>query len=194
MVKIGFIVEGPSDARIIRSENFVTILAENDLELVDIIVPEGKTHFFHPHAQLETIRPKVESYIKRLEDKGAEKILFLVDLDNEPCYTSVRSKIPHRPTDSVIICKIALEAWYLADTNLMSAILSGNHFTELPEEIENPFDEIKNLLLERTESGVGNKIILANKVIKNGFSIVNSAAHPQCPSARYFIEKLQSFN
>lgn len=194
MVKIGFIVEGPSDAKIIRSENFGDLLAENDLELVDIIVPEGKTHFFHPNAEFETIRPKVESYIKRLEDKGAEKILFLVDLDTEPCYTSVKSKIPHRPTDSVIICKIALEAWYLADTKLMSSILRENHFTEFPEEMENPFEKIKNLLLEKTESGVGNKIILANKVIKNGFSIVHSATHPQCPSALYFINKLQSFN
>lgn len=194
MVKIGFIVEGPSDAKIIRSENFAVLLAENNLELVDIIIPEGKTHFFHPNAEFETIRPKVESYIKRLEDKGAERIVFLVDLDTEPCYTSVKFKIPHKPTDSIIICKITLEAWYLADTKLMSGILRGNHFTEFPEEIESPFENIKELLLNKTGTGAGNKIILATKVINSGFSIVNSAAHPHCPSAKYFIEKLQSFN
>ena len=194
MVKIGFIVEGPSDAKIIRSENFKIFLAENNLELVDIIIPEGKTHFFHPNAEFETIKPKVESYIKRLEDKGAEKIVFLVDLDTEPCYTSVKSKIPHRPTDSIIICKIALEAWYLADTKLMSALLRSKHFTEFPEEVENPFEHIKELLLDKTDAGVGNKVILANKVVNSGFSIVNSAAHPECPSAEYFIGKLQSFN
>ena len=194
MVKIGFIVEGPSDAKIIRSENFRILLAANNLKLVDIIIPEGKTHFFHPNAEFEIIRPKVESYVKRLEDKGAERIVFLVDLDTEPCYTAIKSKIPHRATDSIIICKIALEAWYLADTKLISGILRGNYFTEFPEEIKNPFENIKELLLNKTGTGVGNKIILANKVINSGFSIVNSAAHPQCPSARYFIEKLQSLN
>ena len=192
MVNLGFIVEGPSDAKLIRSENFKTLLSSIGITLVDIIIPEGKTHFFHPNAQLEVVQQKVDSYIKRLEDKGAEKIFFLIDLDTEPCYTSVKSKIPHRPSDSIIVCKKALEAWYLADHNLMSSLLKEKHETEFPEDVEDPFEEIKSLLLEKTQRGVGDKIILATRVIKEGFSIVNSASHSQCPSALYFLQKLNA--
>lgn len=92
MVKIGFIVEGPSDAKIIRSENFAVMLSKMGVEIVDVVIPEGKTHFFHPNAELKVVQQKVDSYIKILEDKGAEKIFFLVDLDAEPCYTSVKEK------------------------------------------------------------------------------------------------------
>jgi hypothetical protein len=191
-VKIGFIVEGPSDAKIIRSEDFTALLAITGLKLIDIIVPEGKSHFFHPNAEFNVVKQKVDSYIKILEDKGAEKIFFLIDLDTEPCYTSVKSKIPHRAADSIIVCKKALEAWYLADTKLMSSILRKKYYTEFPEDIDNPFEEIKNLLLEKTGSGVGDKIFLANRMIKQGFSISNAASHLQCPSAAYFLQKLES--
>ncbi len=191
-MKIGFIVEGPSDAKVIRSEDFATLLASIGLELIDIIVPEGKTHFFHPNAELNVVKQKVDSYIKILEDKGAEKIFFLVDLDTERCYTSVKSKIPHRAVDSIIVCKKALEAWYLADTKLMSSLLRLKHYTEFPENIEDPFEEIKNLLLEKTGNGVGDKKYLANRVIKLGFSINNAASHLQCTSAAYFLQKLNS--
>jgi hypothetical protein len=191
-VKIGFIVEGPSDAKVIRSEDFAALLASIGLELIDIIIPEGKTHFFHPNAELNVVKQKVDSYIKILEDKGAKKIFFLVDLDTEPCYSSVKSKIPHRAADSIIVCKKALEAWYLADTKLMSSLLRLKHYTEFPENIENPFEEIKNLLLEKTGSGVGDKKFLANRVVKLGFSITNAASHLQCLSAAYFLQKLNS--
>jgi hypothetical protein len=194
MVNVGFIVEGPSDARIIRSENFSVLLSGMYLTLIDIIIPEGKTHFFHPNADLKVVQQKVDSYIKILEDKGADKIVFLVDLDAEPCYTSVKSKIPHRHGDSIVICKRALEAWYLADSKLMSSLLKENYLTEFPENIENPFEEIKDLLFEKTGRGVGDKIILANKVIKEGFSLVSAASHPQCLSAAYFMKKLHSLN
>ena len=194
MVKIGFIVEGPSDAKIVRSENFLSLMVDNNIEIVDIIVPEGKTHFFHPKGNIEIIQEKVDSYIRILEDKGAERIFFLVDLDTEPCFTSVKSKIPHRANDPIIVCKRALEAWYLADSEMMSSLLKEKYICENPEEINDPFLELKNLLLEKTERGVGDKIILANKVLKEGFTLTKAAQHQNCLSAKYFIASLQSLH
>jgi hypothetical protein len=196
LVKIGFIVEGPSDAKIIRSPAFSKLLRQNNLELVDIIVPEGKTHFFHPKAVFEQIQPKVESYIKRLESKGAAIIIFWIDQDEEeePCFTSVKSKIPHRENNLILICKRSLEAWYIADSTAMSSLLGEvYHFAE-PETLMNPFETVRTLLKEKLNRGVGDKILLANKILSHGFSITNAAAHPNCSSARYFITKLQSLS
>lgn len=185
-------MEGPSDAKIIKSNAFSQLLQVNNLELVDIIVPEGKTHFFHPKAVFEQIQPKVESYIRRLESKGAQVIIFWLDQDEEPCFTAVKSKIPHQRNNLILICKRALEAWYIADSTAMGSLLGEvYHFAE-PETLQNPFETVKTLLKEKLNRGVGDKIILANKMLSHGFSITNAAAHPNCPSARYFIAKLQS--
>jgi hypothetical protein len=194
MVKIGFIAEGPSDAKILRSPLFLQLLQHNNLELVDIIVPEGKTHFFHPKAVFEQIQPKVESYIKRLEGKGAAVIIFWIDQDDEPCYTAVKSKIPHHRDNIILICKRALEAWYFADSKAMSSLLREDYQCSEPEILPAPFDAIKILLKEKSGRGIGDKIILASKMLGHGFSIANAAAHPNCPSARYFIAKLQSLS
>jgi hypothetical protein len=192
LVKIGFIVEGPSDAKIIRSPGFLQLLQQHGLELVDVIVPEGKSHFFHPKADFEQIQTKVDSYIKRLKSKGANVTIFWVDQDDEPCYTAVKSKIPHQETSLILICKRTLEAWYIADSTAMSSLLGElYHFAE-PETLPNPFETIRTLLKAKLDRGIGDKIILANKILSHGFSITNAAAHPNCPSARYFIAKLQS--
>lgn len=82
----------------------------------------------------------------------------------------------------------------MADSKLMSFLLKENYKIEFPENIKNPFEEIKNLLFAKTARGIGDKIILANKVIKEGFSIINAASHPQCSSAAYFLQKLNALN
>lgn len=53
------------------------------------------------------------------------------------------------------------------------------------------FDVLRNEFLENTERGLakrGNRH--AKYIIDNGFSIKNAANHPNCPSAKYFLEKL----
>lgn len=192
MVKIGFIVEGPSDAKIIRSRGFNELLTKFNLQLVDIIIPEGKNHFFHPKADFTIIEVKVDSYIRILKDKGAGYVFFLVDQDTEPCFTSVKSKIPFSNEHTVIVCKRMLEAWYLADTQAMSAFLKSKFYSEYPENIPNPFEEIKALSLQNRNRGISNKIILANNMLKESFTIERAALHPNCDSAKYLIQRLEA--
>jgi hypothetical protein len=192
VVKIGFIVEGPSDAMIIRSEQYNKLLTQLNLQFIDIVIPEGKTHFFHPKADFKFIEAKVSSYIQRLNDKGAEVICFIVDQDEEPCFTSVKEKIPFSNQHHVIICKRNLEAWYMADESMMSELLKSKYSCKDPESIIAPFEEIKKLMLEKTNRGIGDKIFLAKRVINAGFNIENAAKHNNCTSARYFLQKLQS--
>jgi hypothetical protein len=191
LVNIGFIVEGPSDARLLRSQNFTQLLAQLHLNMVNIIVPEGKTHFWHPKAELPVLEEKVSSFISRLKAQGAAIIIFLVDQDTEPCFTAVKEKIPFSTQNTVIICKRALEAWFLADEKAMSSLLKINFTFEKPEEEVDPFETIRKVLVEKTGRGAGDKITLANRVMREGFDIQNAAKHPGCGSARYFLQKLQ---
>lgn len=40
--------------------------------------------------------------------------------------------------------------------------------------------------------GVGDKKILARHILRNDFSFEAAASHPNCTSAKYFIDKLKS--
>lgn len=191
MVNIGFIAEGPSDVRLLRSERFGQLLSALGLNIVNIIVPEGKAHFWHPKAELQVLEEKVSSFISRLKDQGVAAIFFLVDQDTEPCFTTVKEKIPFSHQNTVIICKRALEAWYLADEKTMSSLLKTKFTCEKPEEDPDPFETIRELLKNNTGRGAGDKITLANQVMREGFDIQNAASHAGCGSARYFLQKLQ---
>ena len=40
--------------------------------------------------------------------------------------------------------------------------------------------------------GSGDKVRLAKKVSKQGFDVEKAAKHPNCQSAKYFIEKIDN--
>jgi hypothetical protein len=62
---------------------------------------------------------------------------------------------------------------------------------ENPEIIENPFQEIRRLRIEKIGRGIPTKVILAKQMIsKFGFSIQRAAEHPNCSSAKYFLQKI----
>ncbi|MCP4111921.1 MAG: hypothetical protein GY749_41395 [Desulfobacteraceae bacterium] len=54
-----------------------------------------------------------------------------------------------------------------------------------------PFDALKSLLVEKAGIGPGNKVSFTRKALRLGFSVDNAANHPNCPSAKYFVQKLE---
>ena len=54
-----------------------------------------------------------------------------------------------------------------------------------------PFEKLRELRMKYEGRGIGNKKVFARIMVSNGFSIQNAAAHPNCPSAAYFLNKLQ---
>lgn len=77
----------------------------------------------------------------------------------------------------------------------MQKVLNDDSFLfEFPENEINPFEKIRTLLFQRTKRGItkgtGGKITLVNKLLLAGLDISQAAAHPNCPSAAYFIKKL----
>ena len=75
MVNIGFIVEGDSEKILVSSEQFRASLLQLNLKIIPegVINAVGKRHLFHPHGDFTTIKPKVDSWVNILENKGAKK-------------------------------------------------------------------------------------------------------------------------
>ncbi len=77
----------------------------------------------------------------------------------------------------------------------MKNLLSDQNFLfDYPEVVENPFQEIRRLRIEKIGRGIPTKVILAKQMIsKFGFSIQRAAEHPNCSSAKYFLQKITEF-
>jgi hypothetical protein len=70
-----------------------------------------------------------------------------------------------------------------------------NKFPELlhPENLFNPDEKLKEVSMSiREGKGIGDKLLFAKSLIRNGFSIQNAAQNS--PSAKYFIEKLKNLS
>lgn len=128
-----------------------------------------------------------------LKDAGANKIIILTDLDELPDFTTKKSQLDLSEIEAVIISRKAFEAWFLAETSCIRiAINLPDYFCDNPEEISDPFDEIKRLVIQfRKGRGYGSKPLLAKKMNTLGFDIELAAKHPNSPSALYFLNKLK---
>jgi hypothetical protein len=187
MVKLGFICEGETEKIIIESSSFKELLTENNCTLLKAFDATGNGNLL-PH----NITPMINNLI----EEGAEKIIIITDLDKDECITKTKARIDAPAEIITIVAVKQVESWFLADSNTLSVLLNEDGFTfNQPEEEPIPRDTIQRLFLQKTASGIGgSKPRFAIKMIKNGFSIKNSAAHKNCPSARYFITKLQSLS
>lgn len=183
-MKIGFIVEGYTERIILRSDNFQALLKVNELELVyEIIVAGSKDNL---------TQDKIGLNVQILRENGAEVILVLRDLDDCLNVAEARSKIITNSDIEKVISVQAIEAWFLADSITLSSMLSVNNFYfEKPEEEIQPFDKLRELRIKHAGRGIGDKKVFARIMVSNGFSIENAAAHPNCPSALYFLNKLK---
>ncbi len=187
MVKIGFICEGETEKLIIESEAFKTLLVKSGLQLILAIDAEGNGNL---------LPRNIEKFIAILEDAECEKIFILTDLDKDSCITFTKNRISARENDIIIVAVKQIEAWFLSDSQTLSGLFKAKFQFEFPENENEPYDTLNTLFINYTDRGNGKKdnggkIKTARKMLTNGFSISNAATHPNCPSAKYFLQKLK---
>lgn len=181
-MKIGFIVEGYTERIILKSDNFQAFLKVNELELIyEIIVAGSKDNL---------TQDKIELNVQILRENGAEVIMVLRDLDDCLNITEARSKIMTNDDIEKVIAVQAIESWFLADSQTLSMMFKTAFHLSEPEVVL-PFDKLKELRMQYEGRGIGDKKVFARTMVRAGFSIQNAAAHPNCPSATYFLNKLK---
>lgn len=182
MVKLGFIGEGKTERMILESQCFREMLDSLNLDYVEEVADAKGGGNLIP----ERITALVEQLIKR----GANRIVILTDLEDMPSIKFAKERVSTSDEYIIVIAVKAVEAWFLADTSAMSAYFKQNYTCEFPEDIDNPFEFVKEEGLRLTGRGVNSKRLLCGRMLKSGFSIQNAAQHPDCPSAAYFIRRL----
>jgi hypothetical protein len=184
MVKVAFICEDDAGKKIIESQKFGELLSTFNIERIpNIINAKGKGNLTE-----ENIAGTVNIAL----ENGADSIFLLVDMDNDKCMTLTKASLIQHPKCRIIVCKHAVEAWFLADKAALSALLKKNIIINEPETPIIPFDTLNDLHKTAFKGRGVSKAILPAKLLRAGFSITNAAAHPNCPSARYFIAKIKS--
>lgn len=184
MVNVGFICEGDTEAKIVKSEAFQRLLTVSNLHCVLPIENADGNGNLLPH----NIREKRET----LEQANASIIFILTDLDQDASISHTKQRIGEYPNQHIIVAVQEAEAWFLADTSTLSRLLNKPVFFEYPEQDSQPFETIRRLFIEQTGRGIGTKPMLARRMLKYGFTIENAARHPNCTSANYFLTKLQT--
>ena len=184
MVKLGFIVEGATESIVLEHQAFFHYLESLGVAYVpEVINVEGNGNLL-PH--------NIDQNTSILIRKGATHIFILTDLDDDLCITSTKDRIAPSSVHIVIIAVRTIESWFLADTAAMRLYLNDPSFyCDWPETLADPFDTIKQLRLAKTGKGFTEKKRLANTFVhRMGFSIAHAAQHPNCKSARYFLDKI----
>ncbi len=189
MVKVGFICEGETERIIISSPQFHDFLQSIRLERIEPVIDAGGNG---------NLLPKfLSAHTNTLLAQGAERIFILTDRENYPCITSVKKRVD-APNDHIVIVAVQqFESWFLADSTAMKSLLKDGQFIcDAPESFSVPIQEIGSQLKARGLRGPGRvsgKLTLAKWMLNyHNFSIARAAQHPNCPSAAYFMQKLNS--
>jgi hypothetical protein len=186
VVNIGFICEGYTELFILESDSFKSILNSLKLKSVGVINVEGNGNL---------LPQNIKIHQKNLFEKGASLIFVLTDLDKDQCISKTRLRITESKNQIIIVAVKQIESWFLADISTMNLIFKGNYSFENPESEDIPIETIRKIYFDKFKRGLvgrDEKKKLAKKMIDNGFSIQNAASHPNCPSAKYFLNHLQS--
>jgi hypothetical protein len=182
-MKLGFICEGFTERLFIESNTFQQLLLGlSHICIFPVIDAKGNGNLLPKYLPEQT---------RILLDKGAERIFIITDLDEDACITVTKTRIAAPNNHIVIVSVRKIEAWFLADSAFMFSMCNSNIEILEPENEPNPFERIRSLLLEHTGRGIPLKSLLAKRAVNNNFSIRNAAAHPSCPSAKYFMDKLE---
>ena len=188
MVKVLFIVEGKVEKIFIDYLENSGWFRENSIEKIGPTIDARGGGNLCP----ENIRV----FIEEAKTHNPDKIVILTDLECDPCVEKTKSRLGSCDICTIIIAKKTIEAWFLADSKLLAKI-SDNHCTQYgyPETTSRkPFETIKVLAKRLKIRGPGMKAAFAKKVMKNGFDIEKAAAHSDCSSARYFIDKMREIS
>jgi hypothetical protein len=193
MIRVGFIVEGDSERIVYESEDFQNLLKRLNLTSVGVISPQTRTKFFDP----EQLKMYYENMLKNKPDK----VFIIIDKENETeCLSKIKNSICciDQQNQINIIQVITLESWFLADSVALSSAFKRNYKFETPEKTDgHPFDELQREFIVNTDRGLGLKesTLPARKMVnKYKFSVENAAKHPNCPSAKYFLDKLSELS
>lgn len=181
MVKFGLICEGETENIHFNTPEFIELLREFKLELVGIVETGSKNQYF---------QDRLIKHRQILLDKGAEKIMVLVDLDTDTCITLTKQAVQPFNNQTVIVAVKEFENWYLADTVALQNLLGRE--VAIIENPEQEPDAEKKIIGLRGKGFGGSKPRLANAMKRSGFTIERAALHQNCPSARYFLTKLQT--
>ncbi len=189
MVTVRFVVEGASEKRLVESELLRKWLREDcNLEVIDLVVDAAGGG--------NMCSRNIGAFIKNLRTRAnPNKVVVLADLDPETCAPCVQKRkkiIGSQGIDLIAIARKAMESWFLADTEAMRRWLGDDTFYEAaPETLAGmPWDRLKELGRKRG-SGPGTKVRFSRKFIRqHGFDVRRAARHANCPSARYFVERL----
>lgn len=186
MVKVGFIVEGASEKIVLKAREFQDYLRSKQIEQVgDVIDMDGK-------GNLKASSQRMNTQVQLLRDAGANWIMVLRDMDNVDSFSVVKREVYQAPDTVVCVAVQALEAWFLADSQTLSAVFQTAFHHDLPESVSAPFELLVALRKQYTGRGIGDKKVFARTMLGCGFTIENAAQHTNCPSATYFLTKLQT--
>ncbi len=192
MIRIGFVVEGICEKLLIESASFQTWASQHGLEIGHPVINAGG----NGNLCTQNIKPFLE---KCHIEANPDKIVVLTNLECEPCVTATKARINNENIDQIMVAKKALEAWFLADTVAMRRWLKNDDFPgeTMPEQTAGmPWERLKEIATIHHNNKLGpgrRKKSFAQKMIAQfGFSIERAANHPNCPSAKYFLEKLQN--
>lgn len=185
MIKVGVLVEGRSDQKLIESSSFKNFFRKCKIKVVSTIPANG-----YGNLKAHKVKALIET-LERLPDRP-DKIILLADMNGAPCYTKRKKDFKHKGINLIIIAKQSIESWLLADTNTMRKRTGNKQFYEPTP--ENPdrgaWAKLQNALQQHHKKDKS-KTKVAMGFVKCGFDIERAAKHKNCPSARYFVDKLR---
>jgi len=193
VVRIGFVVEGDCESLLIESPGFRAWAEAQRLIICDPVINARGGGNLCPK--------QIQSFVNLCQTQAnPDKIVVLTDLECDPCVTKTRERIGTGAVDLVCVARKALESWYLADTEALRQWLGQEiqpiSSPELTDDSDKPWHYLKKLAKQYQARGPGsNKVLFTRKMLNDyQFSLSRAAAHPDCPSAGYFLEKLKTLS
>ena len=199
MVRVGFLVEGECE-RVLVEHHVKPWAKENNIKIIANIEVGGSGNFKSYN---------FDGFLKLCYQHGPDYIIVLTDLDNE-CVANIKNRIDRPEIDLICVAKKSLESWYLADTEAMKCWMptfQPMQYPELMPKNQQPWDVIAELSGQhpyrkgrddparvRGQMGKRKKTEFTTQMIREfNFSLVRAATHPNCASAKYFVDHLLNF-
>lgn len=185
VVRVGFIVEGKTEAMVINSDAFKLWLTRQGLELCRPALDAKGGGNLLPQ--------NLGDLVNVMLAHNPQHIVILTDLEDAVSVDAVRQRIGTVHTNLVFVAVKAIEAWFLADTMALNSWLKSQEVVETtPEQTPDmPWEQLKAIAAGRQARGPGTKASFAKQYIKHhGFDVARAATHPNCPSVVEFCNGL----
>lgn len=191
MVKlVGFIGEGESEVHLLKSSTFKEFLRGMNLSSVGEFDAMGRNQLLNKNS-------RIEDFFNIFNDKNAERVFILSDLENDPCISNYKNRLYNYSKLKIDVVAVkAIEAWLLSDSSTLSFLLKKSFICDDPENtVSLPLIKLQEIFIEECGRGLGiRKPKIIERFIRNGFTVEKAAEHPHCNSAKYFIKKLKEFS